>query len=102
MEKQIIKRIEVARLVALHKLGALPEHEERRLAAWAAQSEENRQLYEKLLHAETSRNNGMPTTEKAWQDFTRRHRRSPHSGATSRLVSDKTGCARKDTPRGVG
>lgn len=87
MEKQIIKRIEVARLVALHKLGVLPEDEERRLAAWAAQSEENRQLYEKLLHAETSRNNGMPTTEKAWQDFTRRYRVRPKRYATWRRVS---------------
>ena len=87
MEKQIIKRIEVARLVALHKLGVLPKSEEQRLAAWVTRSEANRRLYERLLRQGTSREKGMPTTDKAWQDFTRRYQIRPKRYATWRRIS---------------
>lgn len=86
MEKEIIKRIEVARLVALHKLGVLPESEEQRLAAWVARSEANRRLYERLLRQGTPGEKEMPATDKAWREFTRRYRVRPGGYATWRRV----------------
>lgn len=87
MEKEIVQRIEVARLIALHKLGALPEHKEQQLAAWVARNETNRQLFEKLLHTEIPLEKGMPTTEKSWQIFTRRYLVRQKKYATWRQVS---------------
>ena len=86
-ERQIIKRMEVARLVALQKLGILPEGDERRLAAWVARSEENRRVHEKLLHAGVERDAEMPATEKAWQDFTGRYKVRPGRSATRRRIA---------------
>ena len=41
MEKDILSKLEVARLIALQRLGILPESEERRLSAWVERDEIN-------------------------------------------------------------
>lgn len=48
MEKDILSKLEVARLVALQRLGILPESEERRLSAWVERNEKNKAFYEQL------------------------------------------------------
>ena len=42
MEKDILSKLEVARLIALQRLGILPESEERRLSAWMERDEKTR------------------------------------------------------------
>ena len=46
MEKDILSKLEVARLIALQRLGILPESEERRLSAWVERDEKNKAFYE--------------------------------------------------------
>ncbi|MFR7878307.1 MAG: hypothetical protein ACLU4J_19015 [Butyricimonas paravirosa] len=48
MEKDILSKLEVARLIALQRLGILPESEERRLSAWVERDEKNKAFYEQL------------------------------------------------------
>ena len=49
MEKDILSKLEVARLIALQRLGILPESEERRLSAWVERDEKNKAFYALIL-----------------------------------------------------
>lgn len=54
MEKDILSKLEVARLVALQRLGILPESEERRLLAWVERDKKNKAFYEQLYKKSVS------------------------------------------------
>lgn len=93
MEKQVIKRIELARLAALYRLGVLPDAELKRLETWMTQSPGNRQLFEQLSRKEIALDKPENTTENAWKDFTRRYRVQPKRKITRRgMIYTATAC----------
>ena len=92
MEKDILSKLEVARLVALQRLGILPESEERRLSAWVERNEKNKAFYEQLRQKSFDGNATSPSTTESWNLFEKKYRtgeRSPRSFRRTlyRLVS---------------
>lgn len=69
MEKDVLSKLEVARLVALRRLGILPEAEERKLSAWVERDKRNRAFYERLCKKSLD---GTPQTlpiDECWKAF---------------------------------
>ena len=70
MEKDILSKLEVARLVALQRLGILPESEERRLLAWVERDKKNKALYEQLYKKSCNKNTDTtPSAKDSWNLF---------------------------------
>ena len=74
MEKDILSKLEVARLIALQRLGILPESEERRLSAWVERDEKNKAFYEQLRQKSFDRNATSPSTAEGWNLFEKKYR----------------------------
>ena len=74
MEKDILSKLEVARLIALQRLGILPESEERRLSAWVERDEKNKAFYEQLRQKSFDGNATSPSTAEGWNLFEKKYR----------------------------
>ena len=74
MEKDILSKLEVARLIALQRLGILPESEERRLSAWVERDEKNKAFYEQLRQKSFDENATSPSTAEGWNLFEKKYR----------------------------
>lgn len=74
MEKDILSKLEVARLVALQRLGILPESEERRLLAWVERDKKNKALYEQLHEKSVNKNAASPSAANSWKLFEKKYR----------------------------
>ena len=75
MEKDILSKLEVARLVALQRLGILPESEERRLLAWVERDKKNKALYEQLYKKSCNKNTATsPSAADSWNLFEKKYR----------------------------
>lgn len=74
MEKDILSKLEVARLIALQRLGILPESEERRLSAWVKRDEKNKAFYEQLRQKSFNGNATSPSTAESWNLFEKKYR----------------------------
>ena len=74
MEKDILSKLEVARLIALQRLGILPESEERRLSAWMERDEKNKAFYEQLRQKSFNGNATSPSTAEGWNLFEKKYR----------------------------
>ena len=73
MEKDILSKLEVARLIALQRLGILPESEERRLSAWVERDEKTRLFmnnYAKIIDGNAT----SPSTAEGWNLFEKKYR----------------------------
>ena len=73
MEKDILSRLEVARMVALQRLGILSEAKEQRLSAWVERSERNRAFYEQLYNKPLNGNSNPPSVEEGWTSFKKKY-----------------------------
>ncbi len=73
MEKDMLTKLEVARLVALQRLGILPEAKEQKLSAWVERSERNRAFYEQLYKRPLSKDSTPPSTEEGWISFEKKY-----------------------------
>ena len=75
MEKDILSKLEVARLVALQRLGILPESEERRLLAWVERDKKNKAFYEQLYKKSCNKNTATsPSAADSWNLFEKKYR----------------------------
>ena len=74
MEKDILSKLEVARLIALQRLGILPESEERRLSAWVERDEKNKAFYKQLRQKSFDGNATSPSTAEGWNLFEKKYR----------------------------
>ncbi|HJF72202.1 MAG TPA: DUF4974 domain-containing protein [Butyricimonas virosa] len=74
MEKDILSKLEVARLVALQRLDILPESEERRLLAWVERDKKNKALYEQLHKKSINKNAASPSAADSWKLFEKKYR----------------------------
>ena len=73
MEQHILSKLEVARLVALQRLGLLSESEEQRLSAWIERCEENRKLYDNLYRSSFDTLPTAPSPQVGWSAFEKRY-----------------------------
>ena len=73
MEKDMLTKLEVARLVALQRLGILPEAKEQKLSAWVERSESNRAFYEQLYKRPLSKDSTPPSTKEGWISFEKKY-----------------------------
>ena len=74
MEKDILSKLEVARLIALQRLGILHESEERRLSAWVERDEKNKAFYKQLRQKSFDGNATSPSTAEGWNLFEKKYR----------------------------
>lgn len=73
MEKDMLTKLEVARLVALQRLGILPEAKEQKLSAWVERSESNQAFYEQLYKRPLSKDSNPPSAKEEWISFEKKY-----------------------------
>lgn len=69
----MLTKLEVARLVALQRLGILPEAKEQKLSAWVERSESNQAFYEQLYKRPLSKDSNPPSAKEEWISFEKKY-----------------------------
>lgn len=73
MDKNIISRIEFARLIAFQKLGILSERDEKKLDDWLLENISNQKTYEQLMIENVKHDESPDAEKRAWTLFVKKY-----------------------------